>query len=323
MTDDPSDETTVVLLFGADGRRIAATRDADVRLARPVASLADLGALNVPAAADHDAASPEGDDRNAESLPPVTVTRLASAEGELVLATVRPRPADDLVARLQAMRKVLAHELRTPLTTIYVGAKLLANPDNPPAVVRDAVTTIGNEADRLHRIVEDLVALSRVAPVLEDELEPVLLQRALPDAERRRQHGTDASVAWQLPVDLPAVLGHHDRLAHAFVDLVDNALRFAPRGGTVRVSGRVRDAEVEVHIDDDGVGLVGRDEDDPFGLFAVGPRAGASASGANLGLFVAAQLIESMGGRIWAEDAGSRGRVRFALERAEVPLPPV
>jgi signal transduction histidine kinase len=124
-------------------------------------------------------------------------------------------------------------------------------------------------------------------------------------------------VEWQLPPDLPAVLGHQDRLAHAFVDLVDNALRFAPARGTVRVSGQARGSEVQVHIDDDGVGLVAREDDDPFGLFAVGPRAGASASGANLGLFVAARLIESMGGRIWAEDAASRGRVRFALPRGE------
>ena len=319
MTHDPSDDSTVVLLFGADGRRIAATPEADARLERPVASLGDLAQFGPPRYASGDG---EGDDRDGEASPPVALTRLASADGQLLLATVRAKPADDLVARLHAMRKVLAHELRTPLTTIYVGAQLLANPDNPPVVVRDAAVTIANEADRLHRVVEDLVALSRVAPVPEDELEPVLLQRALPDAERRRQHGTDATVEWRLPADLPAVLGHQDRLAHAFLDLVDNALRFAPPRGTVRVSGQVRDAEVEVHIDDDGVGLVWRDEDDPFGLFVVGPRAGASASGANLGLFVAGRLIESMGGRIWAEEAAGRGRVRFALARAEVGAPP-
>ncbi len=320
MTDSSLVDASILLLFASDGRKIAGSPGADARLGRPIASLAELEALigGVVRADDEDG------DRDAEDEPagPVaTLRRLSSPDGGLVLVKVRPRATDDLAARLHAMRKVLAHELRTPLTTIYVGAQLLGNPDNPAALVQDAAATIRTEADRLHRVVEDLVALSHVAPVSEDELEPVLLQLALPEAQRHRHRPIDARVDWQLATDLPAVVGHQRRLEHAVADLVDSALRFAPPGGSVRVSGRVRDSEVEVHIDDEGVGLVAREEDDPFGLFAVGPRAGASASGANLGLFVAGRLIESMGGHVWADDASTRGRVRFALPRADVAMP--
>ena len=320
MTDSSLIDSSVLLLFASDGRKIAGSPGADARLGRPITSLTELEALigsSVPA--DDEAGDADADDERAGRV--ATFKRLSSPDGELVLVTVRPRATDDLAARLHAMRKVLAHELRTPLTTIYVGAQLLSNPNTPASLVQDAAETIRSEADRLHRVVEDVVALSRVAPVPEDELEPVLLQRALPEAQRHRHRSIDARVDWQLPADLPAVVGHQPRLEHAFADLVDNALRFASPGDSVRVSGRVRDSEIEVHIDDEGVGLVAREKDDPFGLFAVGPRAGASASGANLGLFVAARLIESMGGRVWADDASTRGRVRFALPRADVAMP--
>ena len=320
MTHSSLSDGSILLLFASDGRRIAGSPGADARLGRPITSLAELETLigaTVPADDDDD--DSDAEDERAGRV--ATFKRLSSPDGELVLVTVRPRATDDLAARLHAMRKVLAHELRTPLTTIYVGAQLLTNPDSPASLVQDAAATIRSEADRLHRVVEDLVALSRVAPVFEDELEPILLQRALPEAQRNRHRSIDARVDWQLAADLPAVLAHHARLEHAFADLVDNALRFAPPGESVRVGGLVLDSEVEVHVDDEGVGLVAREEDDAFGLFALGPRAGASASGANLGLFVAGRLIESMGGRVWADDASTRGRVRFALPRADVAAP--
>jgi PAS domain S-box-containing protein len=210
---------------------------------------------------------------------------------------------------------VLSHELRTPVTTIYAGAKVLARPGElAEDTRREIFDDIVVEAERLHRLVEDVVAMTRFGD--EDGevgAEPVLLQRLLPPvvaSEQARWPGVTFDVS--VMAGLPTVTADPTYVEQVIRNLLSNAAKYSGPGSTVRARATTTGNEVEVRIIDDGPGFPADETDRLFELFFRSARTARSAAGAGIGLFVCARLIRAMGGRIWARP-GPDGGAEFGF----------
>jgi signal transduction histidine kinase len=217
---------------------------------------------------------------------------------------------------------VLSHELRTPITTIFAGAKILARPaaktngEATAPVDRSAlVADIEAEADRLYRLVEDLLVLARFERGATEIVgEPVLLQRILPKvvrSEAARWPGTRIDV--RLAPDLPAVRADPTYAEQIARNLLANAVKYGDPGSPVTLTAERGEGEVIVRVRDEGPGILPDEVDRLFDLFYRSPTV-TRKPGAGIGLFVARRLTETMGGRIWAEPRSPRGsEFGFAL----------
>ncbi len=224
--------------------------------------------------------------------------------------------------RLEAVRQtfigVLSHELRTPVTTIFGGAKLLARPNSnlddetKLGIFRD----IHEEAERLQRLVEDVVALNRFGESGGDiGWEPVLIQRLLPRVIQS-EDGRWPGVMFTLEVEtgLPTVSADPTYVEQVIRNLLSNAAKYGGLDSTVVIKAEAGDREVIVRVLDRGPGFPVEETDRLFELFYRSPGTASIAGGAGIGLFVTARLIRAMRGRIWARPRADRGaEFGFAL----------
>jgi PAS domain S-box-containing protein len=217
---------------------------------------------------------------------------------------------------------VLSHELRTPVTTIFGGSKLLAKEGSSldAATRRSIFQDIHEEAERLQRLVEDVVALNRFGEETGDvSWEPVLLHRVLPGVVRSEQERwPGVRFELELAPALPTVSADPTYVEQVIRNLISNAAKYGGAGSTVVVSASAGDDEVLVRVLDDGPGFPSEETGRLFELFYRSPGTAATASGAGIGLFVCARLVAAMGGRIWAERRSDGGaEFGFALPRLE------
>jgi signal transduction histidine kinase len=243
----------------------------------------------------------------------------------LRISVVRDRLlADERRARefREAFVDVISHELRTPITTIMGLAQILARPGRADhdadrsALLED----VRSESERLHRLVEDLLVLSRVERGrLEIEPEPLeprrLLARVIAHESRELPSIT---VETDLERDLPIVAGDATYVEQIVRNLLGNAAKYTPIGSHVVVSARHADGMVEVRVSDDGPGIPAGSIDRIFELFYRDPHSARSVAGSGIGLFVCAALVDAMGGRIWAKRRPEGGaEIGFSLRTLE------
>jgi K+-sensing histidine kinase KdpD len=224
--------------------------------------------------------------------------------------------------RLEAVRQtfigVLSHELRTPVTTIFGGAKLLAKPNSnlDPETRLGIFRDIYEEAERLQRLVEDVVALNRFGEGAgEIGWEPVLIQRLLPRVVKS-EDGRWPGVTFELEVEagLPTVSADPTYVEQVVRNLLSNAAKYGGLESTVTIRAEPGEREVIVRVLDDGPGFPVDETDRLFELFYRSPGTASTAGGAGIGLFVCARLIRAMGGRIWARLRDGHGaEFGFAL----------
>jgi K+-sensing histidine kinase KdpD len=250
----------------------------------------------------------------------------ASARRRAELAELREREAAALaeeVLEAEALRRsdavktavlhAVSHDLRSPLTAIVAAASSLANPELRLADADriELVTTIRSEADRLDRIVGNLLDLSRLesgvaAP--HRELWPAegLVGRAVeqlgPQLDR---------VVVEIDADAPPVLVDAVQIERVLVNLLDNALKFSPAGSPVNVRADALDCELLVHVTDQGPGVAAGEREAVFEPFRRGD--GVSVRGAGLGLAIARGFSVANGARVWAEDDPWGGHFVLAL----------
>jgi two-component system sensor histidine kinase ResE len=231
------------------------------------------------------------------------------------------RAFNSMVERVQSSRKSqrdfvanVSHELKTPLTSIQGFAQALM--DGTAATQADqhmAAEVIYNEAGRMHRLALDLLDLARLdAGTADLKMSPVniiSLLNSVVDKFKPLAAMAGVNLKLFLPGDLPELMGDGDRLAQVFTNLVDNALKFTPRNGTIRVRARRDRAEVHVSVSDTGRGI--RSEAIPhiFDRFyqANELRENGEKRGAGLGLAIVHEIVVAHGGRISVRSALGRG----------------
>ena len=212
---------------------------------------------------------------------------------------------------------MLSHELRTPITTIYGGAKILARDSDLADDVRTGIfEDIHDEAERLHRLVEDVVALTRFGEgALDIGSEPVLLQRVLPAVVRSEEgRWPGGSFEVRLDHDLPPVSGDATYVEQVVRNLLANAMKYGGENARAVITAAETGSEVEVRVLDEGPGFPEAESDQLFQLYYRSPNVSRKISGSGIGLFVCSRLIEAMGGRVWARNRAQGGaEFGFAL----------
>ncbi len=202
---------------------------------------------------------------------------------------------------LDAQRRFVAdasHELRTPLTTIRGNVELLeleAGGESPDR--HEALHDIASEAERMSRLVTDLLVLARADAGLHIQRTPIRLQPILEAVCRQvaRTSG-DVHVVLDPPPDA-TVLGSEDHLKQLLLILLDNARRYSPPGGTVRVWGAAGNGWLSLSVSDQGPGIPPQDQERIFDRFY---RLDASrhGEGAGLGLAIARWIATEHDGRL-------------------------
>ena len=196
---------------------------------------------------------------------------------------------------------VLSHELRTPITTIYAASKMLQR-DQAPGTRAELLADIEAESDRLYRLVEDLLVLTRIEREnLELADQPVLvgpIVRRVIAAERGRNPKVNLTL--DVSPTMPMARGEDTYVEQVIRNLVGNAIKYGPPGGRVEVIAEPGDHGVRVRVIDDGPGIAVQDGERVFELLYRSPTTAAQAAGSGIGLFVSRRLAVAMGGGIAA-----------------------
>jgi two-component system, OmpR family, phosphate regulon sensor histidine kinase PhoR len=228
----------------------------------------------------------------------------------------------------------VSHELRTPLTAIrgYVET-LLHNPPADPADAKQFLTIIDRHSERLSRLTEDLLIISDLeSGARKLTFKPVeagqLVQRVL-EVFWDRAAKKNVTLTYVLPAELPMILGDYDRLQQLFINLVDNAVKYTPSGGTVTITGRRVDsgthaeAEVEIAVTDTGAGISEKDLPRLTERFyRVDKARSRELGGTGLGLAIVKHIVQAHGGELKIDSALSKGTtVRVFLPAVAEPVP--
>jgi signal transduction histidine kinase len=264
-------------------------------------------------------------------------------DGRSLLATAQPLPGGGAVMvfldvsalrRLEDVRRDFvanaSHELKTPLTAIRGFSETLLDEDLPPALRRQFVETVKANADRLQRIVDDLLDLSRIeSGGFRVEPEIVSITETAHEAiapgrvqmERKR-----VEFVTDVPPEHEFVFADPAALRQILSNLVGNAIRYVPEGGRIEVSARCAGQRndgrewIQVSVTDNGAGISAAHLPRIFERFY---RADAARSreegGTGLGLAIVKHLVEAHGGTVDAESAPGQGTtIRFLLPAPDV-----
>ena len=219
---------------------------------------------------------------------------------------------------------VLSHELRTPVTTIYGSSELLSRKSAGAMSDerrREVYDDIRSEADRLYRLVENLLVISRVERQgLTIDTEPVLIQRLIPRVvESEAARWPNAVWKTDLPSNLPPVAAEETYIEQVLRNLLSNAAKYGG-DGPVTVTARHTGKSVAVAVCDSGPGFPEDESGRLFDLFYRSPTVMRRAAGAGIGLFVSRQLVNAMGGRMAAHNRVEGGS-EFVFELPVFGLP--
>jgi two-component system sensor histidine kinase KdpD len=218
-----------------------------------------------------------------------------------------------------ALFSSVTHDLRTPLASITASVTSLLDEDAAftPEDRRELLETILHEAQRLNRLVGNLLDLSRLragaitpaaAPAAIDDVIEGVVARLQPLLAGHR-------VRLMLRGDLPDVPMDVVQIDQVLTNLLENAVKFSPQGTEVTVSAGTFQGAVEVRVADHGPGIPSDERERVFEPFVRGEQ--GSASGAGLGLSIGRAIVESHGGKIWIEGTPGGGTtVVFRLPRA-------
>ena len=231
----------------------------------------------------------------------------------------------ELLQRTDALRAALlssvSHDLRTPLSSIKAAASSLLQEDVQwdEEARRSFALAIEHEADRLNRLVGNLLDMSRIeGGALKPEKEWYPVDELIHDVLGHMQPLLrDRTVQTDLPEDLPPVELDYLQIDQVLTNLLENAVRYTPPESPIEVSAHVKGEEMVISVADRGPGIPAVDLERIFDKFyrVLGTQ---RTTGSGLGLAVCKGLVEAHGGCIWAENRAGGGAVfRFTLPRAK------
>ena len=236
----------------------------------------------------------------------VDIDTVKRAEEQARQAVQKLREAD---VRKDEFLAMLAHELRNPLAPIRVAAEVLRRSNVEDERVRKASDVVARQCDHLTSLVDDLLDVSRVTRgLIELQMKPVRIRRVINDAieqsgpalQARRHH-----LAIENASDSPLVRADEKRLVQALTNLLNNAAKYTPPEGHIRVRTVVEGNTACISVQDDGIGIEPEMTERVFDLFAQAQRTpDRSSGGLGLGLALVKTLIELHGGSVACSSEG-------------------
>ena len=219
--------------------------------------------------------------------------------------------------RLEEIRKDfvanVSHELRTPISSIkgYAETLLDGKVDNKDTV-KEFLNIIYQDSNRLANLIDDLLDLSRIeSGKMKMEFEPLeilpIVNRCVNVLEKSAKDKS-VSVKLNIPADLPKALGDHKRLSQVFLNLLDNAIKYTPEGGSIKISAIRKEKIVQVDISDTGIGISEKDLPRIFERFyRVDKARSRELGGTGLGLSIVKHIVQAHNGQVWVKSMPGRG----------------
>jgi signal transduction histidine kinase len=220
----------------------------------------------------------------------------------------------------------VSHELRTPLTILksYLETLLGGAVQQDRRLTRRFLLVLQRETDRMVRMVNDLLQLSRLdyqqGPGERRSVDLAALLREVTGGMALRLERRGLALRLGLPSTLPSVSGDPEQLKQVLNNLLENAVKFTPRGGRVTVEVVAQEQAVYVKVCDTGMGIPPEDLPRIFERFyRVEKGRSRQHGGTGLGLSIVRQIVESHGGAVWAESQVGQGTcVTFSLPRPKI-----
>jgi PAS domain S-box-containing protein len=213
----------------------------------------------------------------------------------------------------------VSHELRTPLAAIYGAALTLQRNDVrlEESQRTGLLAVISGEADRLARIVNDILWASRLdsgqMAIAIERCDAAALAAGVAQAVRTHVP-TNVELVLEAPEQLPPVAADPDKLRQVLTNLVDNAVKYSPDGGRVRVELSHSGSRIRFRVEDQGLGIPPTEQSRIFEkFFRLDPNLTRGVGGTGLGLYICRELVHRMHGRIWVVSDGRRGST-FTVE---------
>jgi signal transduction histidine kinase len=254
----------------------------------------------------------------------ITYAPLLDRDGRLVNIIVdvhditRFREAEELKSTFIS---VISHELKTPVSLIkgYAGTLRRKDAHWDEKTLGESLAVIEEESDRLNELIDNLLDASRLqAGALSLNMGDVALDDLSGRMANKFRSQTDRhQFVLSFPPHFPVVRGDEARLEQVLGNLLTNAIKYSPGGGTIRVGGRIFPDRVEVTVSDQGIGIAPAEQTRVFDAFyRVDDAPTRRTQGTGLGLYLAKAVVEAHGGRIWVESEPGHGAVfGFSLPR--------
>ena len=215
----------------------------------------------------------------------------------------------------------VSHELKTPLTALREGAELLndevAGPLRPAQ--RQVVSIMRDNSVKLQRLIEELLDYQRALHAAASlEVKPVVLDALVAEAVKAHELAAQSKgLRLEIEAQSASLEADPEKLRSIVDNLISNAVKFTPPGGTITVRARVQSGEAMIDVIDSGPGVPAEERDSIFNLFVRGrgKSDGGRVKGSGLGLAIARELVEAHGGHIDVVPEGDGGHFRVTLPR--------
>ena len=204
---------------------------------------------------------------------------------------------------------MVSHELRTPLTVVIGSIRTAMTPGMSAEDIYSLLENAASGADTLALILDNLLELSRYqSKRLVLSVEPMQIARAARSiVEREKSQSPLHQFVVDIPANLPLFSADPVRFERILHNLIDNATKYSPEGGEIRISARNDDTCITVSVKDQGVGIAPEDQPKLFEPFQRLETMRQATQGVGLGLVVCRRLVEAHGGRIWVESEIGKG----------------
>ncbi|MEL6148584.1 MAG: ATP-binding protein, partial [Chloroflexota bacterium] len=246
----------------------------------------------------------------------ITYAPLVTRSGQLtnIIASVRDITNFRKAQEMQKMFvSTVSHELRTPITLIKGYAETLSRDDVEwnPQVVRDGLTVISEESDRLNSLVGNLITASKIQAQRGLEIRPDathLDMTAERTVERFSRQAANHNLVLNFPEVFPTIVADEVRIRQVIDNLVSNALKYSPDGGTVEVGGKYDEESIVIYVRDEGIGMSEVEREQLFERFyRVDNALSRKTEGTGLGLYLSRAIIEAHNGTISVESKPGEG----------------
>jgi PAS domain S-box-containing protein len=241
------------------------------------------------------------------------VTTVRETSDQLAEALESQRDANANLEKLDRTKteflSIVSHEFRTALTGIQGFSELIRDGGLESDEVRAYGGYIFNDADRINRLIGDMLDLDRMeSGRMSMRSGDVDINEVLTEAMARAGAATSFEFKADFDPRLPIVVGDRDRLIQVVSNLVNNAIKYSPDGGTVTLSTRAEGGYALISVTDTGLGIPADEIGHVFERFRrVRSGAAQSIPGTGLGLTIVKQIVEMHGGKIWVESAVGHG----------------